>query len=337
MADIFQGNALPSTTSTTQTQQTAPDYYNNYLQNISDLGQQAVQGAGVAGFSPLQQQALQMAPQTAFAGSSTLGQASGALNNAANTTSPDVVNNYLNPYTSNVVDEMGRLTQRNIQENIMPELNASAVASGNFGSQRQGNIAGQTLRDIQADLIGRQYGALNTGYNTATTAAQNDLNRQLQSGQAMTQLGGEQNAIGTGGLNTMFNLGAKEQQLGQSMLDKPMSVATDYSKLMNMNNIPTGDTRQTTAPGQAGNFGLSPVNQISSLAALLKAYQSGQAPNVNANGTVSAGNATVAGSGGAAPMRRGGPVRMKKGGIPPHAAYHDGKGNLYDKDGYLVG
>ena len=334
MADIFQGNALPSTTSTTQTQQTAPDYYNNYLQNISDLGQQAVQGAGVAGFSPLQQQALQMAPQTAFAGSSTLGQASGALSNAANTTSPDVVNNYLNPYTSNVVDEMGRLTQRNIQENIMPELNASAVASGNFGSQRQGNIAGQTLRDIQADLIGRQYGALNTGYNTATTAAQNDLTRQLQSGQAMTQLGAEQNAVGSGGLNTMFNLGAKEQQLGQTMLDKPMTVATDYSKLMNMANIPTGDTRQTTAPGTAGNFGLSPVNQISSLAALLKAYQSGQAPSVNANGTVSAGNASVAGSGG---MRRGGPVRMKKGGIPPHAAYHDGKGNLYDKDGYLVG
>jgi hypothetical protein len=59
MADLFQGAALPDVTTTTQSQDTAPQFYTDYLQDIANLGQSAVQQGGVAGFSPLQQQALQ--------------------------------------------------------------------------------------------------------------------------------------------------------------------------------------------------------------------------------------------------------------------------------------
>ena len=41
MADLFQGDVLPSTVTTTQSQVTAPDFYNQYLQDIANLGQQA--------------------------------------------------------------------------------------------------------------------------------------------------------------------------------------------------------------------------------------------------------------------------------------------------------
>ena len=54
MPDLFQGAPLPSTITTQQTQDTAPEFYTNYLQDIANLGQQGVAASGVAGFSPLQ-------------------------------------------------------------------------------------------------------------------------------------------------------------------------------------------------------------------------------------------------------------------------------------------
>ena len=228
MADLFQGDVLPSTVTTTQSQVTAPDFYNQYLQDIANLGQQAVQSAGVAGFSPLQQQALSMAPQLSFAGSGTLGQAATLAGDASTTAAPDIVQAYMNPYQKNVVDEMGRLTQRNVQENVMPMLGSAAVGSGQFGSQRQAQVTGQTLRDIQANLLGQQYGALQTGYDTATKAAQTDLTRELQGAQALENIGQQQYAVGSGGLQTLYGLGSKEQDRKSTRLN---SSHTDISRM----------------------------------------------------------------------------------------------------------
>jgi len=43
MAGLFQGDPLPAITKTTESQQTAPEFYTNYLQDIANLGQNAVQ------------------------------------------------------------------------------------------------------------------------------------------------------------------------------------------------------------------------------------------------------------------------------------------------------
>jgi len=332
MADLFQGSALPDITETTQKEQTAPQFYTDYLQDIANLGQSAVQQGGVAGFSPLQQQALQMAPNLAFSGTGSLGQASQMLTGAGGTAAPEIVQGYMNPYTSNVVDEMGRLTQRNVNENILPALGGAGVGTGQFGSQRQQQITGNTLRDIQSDLLGRQYTALNTGYDTATKNAQIDLARQLSAGQGLTTLGQEQYQTGTGGLNTLFNMGANEQKLGQATLDYPMIQAQNYAKLMAGQNIPTGSITQTTGPGTQGQYGLSPAQQIASLGSILASY----------TGNTDAVNAIKAGVGVLPTKAEGGAVMMANGGslqssIPSEAAYHDGQGNYYDEHGYLVG
>jgi len=334
MADLFQGSALPDITETTQKEQTAPQFYTDYLQDIANLGQSAVQQGGVAGFSPLQQQALQMAPNLAFSGTGSLGQASQMFTGAGGTATPEIVQGYMNPYTSNVVDEMGRLTQRNVNENILPALGGAGVGTGQFGSQRQQQITGNTLRDIQSDLLGRQYTALNTGYDTATKNAQADLQRQLQAGQGLTQLGQEQYQTGTGGLNTLFNMGANEQKLGQATLDYPMIQAQNYAKLMTGQNIPTGSITQTTGPGTQGQYGLSPAQQIASLGSILASYTG----NTDAVNAIKAGTDVLPGKkvagGGAVMMANGGSLQSS---MPSEAAYHDGQGNYYDEHGYLVG
>jgi hypothetical protein len=167
MADIFQGDVLPSITSTAQAQTTAPEFYTNYLQDVANLGQAGVQMGGVAGMSPLQQQALSMAPQASFAGLGTMGMGADLAAQSGTTTAPQMVGQYMNPYTQNVVEEMGRLQGRQINENLLPAMQGAAGGMGQFGSQRQFNATGNMLRDMQSNLIGQQYGALNTGLRMA--------------------------------------------------------------------------------------------------------------------------------------------------------------------------
>ncbi len=269
MADMFQGEPLPAITSTAQTQQVAPEFYTNYLQDIANLGMAGITGGGVAGLSPLQQQALSMAPEAAFAGLGTMGTGAELATRAGATTAPQVVADYMNPYTKSVVDEMARLQQQNVQRSILPALQSIGVGSGGYGSQRQIQVGGQTLSDLQRNLLGQQTKALQEGYTQALGASQADLQRQMQSGQVLGGLGSQQQTAATTGLGTLSTLGGQEQALAQRMLDYPMTAASQYSQLLRGLNIPTGSTEQKT--GSSAYSG-SPLAQISGLLATLGAF-----------------------------------------------------------------
>lgn len=338
MAGLFQGDPLPPLTKTTEAQQTAPEFYTNYLQDIANLGQNAVQQGGVAGFSPLQQQAFQMAPDVAFAGQGSLGAASQLMGQAGSTTVPDVIADYMNPYTSSVVDEMGRLSNRNVQENIMPNLGAAAVSSGQFGSRRQEQVTGQSLRDIQADLMGKQTQALQQGYTNAGMQAQADLSRTLQAGQGFENLGQEQQRLGTAGLKTMSDYGAQQQAQGQKLLDYPMAQTQQFAKLLQNYSMPMGTTTQAT--GSDG-YSTSPLAQITGLGSLIGSMfpsDSIKAQTAAAEADAAYKRSLTKADGGSVNMADGGGVRLAGGGMAPSGAeYHDGEGNFYDVDGYLLG
>jgi hypothetical protein len=319
MADMFQGDPLPATVTTTQEQQTTPEFYTNYLQDIANLGQAGVEMGGVAGLSPLQQQALNMAPDAAFSGMGTMGAGAELTNFAGTTAAPDIIGNYMNPYQSHVVDEMARLQQRNIKENMMPAIKGAAGSMGSFGSSRQFNATGNMLRDMQADLVGKQYGALNTGYQNAMTGAQNDLTRSLQAGESLGTIGTKQSQGAKSGLDQLMTLGGVEQQLGQKILDDPMAKATAFSQLMKGYNIPTGLTKQTT--GSTG-YSNSPLAQVSSLLTALQGFTGTNAKDGGAITSYARGGQAIAPTGNAP---------------PPSAVYTDGEGNYYDAQGYLIG
>jgi len=272
MADVFQGAPLPTITTTEQKQQVLPEFYTNYLQDIANIGTGAIQQGGVAGFSPLQQQAFQMAPQAAFSGAQTAGDAASLLGAAGTTAAPSMVGAYMNPYTTNVVDEMARLQNQNIQRSVLPALRGAGVGSGSFGSTRQANVTGQSLADMQRNLLGKQYEALYSGYGDAMKAAQTDLNRQMQAGQGLGNVAQQQYAIGTGGLKTLEELGGQQQALGQRQLDYPMIQAQNLAKLFQGLNVPSGETLQKVGPGQQGQYSLSPLSQISGLLTGLGAF-----------------------------------------------------------------
>jgi len=325
MADILQGDLLPSAITTAQSQITAPEFYTNYLQDIANLGQAGVQGGGVAGFSPLQQQAMSMAPQASFAGLGTMGAGADLAAQSGTTGANQIVGNYMNPYTQNVVNEMGRLQGRQINENLLPAMQGAAGGMGGFGSQRQFNATGNMLRDMQSNLMGQQYGALNTGYSNAMTAAQADLNRQMQAGQTLGGLGSQQQQAATSGMKNLYDLGSQEQALGQRQLDYPMTQAQNYSKLLQGYQIPTGETKQTV--GSTG-YTNSPLSQLTGLMAALGSFVNPSTTTVTPAQVVPKKEA------------EGGLIRSEapsaSSNIPANAAYHDGQGNFYDASGNLV-
>lgn len=335
MAGLFQGDPLPALTTTTESQQVAPEFYTNYLQDIANLGQNAITQGGIAGFSPLQQQALSMAPNVAFSGAGSLGAASQLLGEAGATTAPDVIGNYLNPYTQAVVGEMGRLQQRNIRENVLPNLAGAAIGTGQFGSRRQQQITGQTLRDLQADLIGKQLGALQSGYTEAGKMAQTDLERALNAGRSFTTLGQEQQQLGTTGLKTLYDYGAQEQALGQKMLDLPMAQTQAFAKLLQGYQMPTGSVQQVT--GSQG-YSNSPLAQIAGLLTGLGSFLRTTPPTQKDGGVIRKAKGGLMKPPMAA-THRGQGKKFKRGGYADGGqaiAYTDGNGNIYDTDGNLV-
>ena len=323
---MFQGSPLENITTVKTSQDVAPQYLTDYQQDIINLGKNAVQQGGVAGLSPLTQQAMNMAPQVAFAGATSAGTGQDLLTQAGYTGSNQIVENYMNPYTKNVVEEMARLSGKNQRENIMPALDAGSIATGNFGSGRMANVQGQTLADIQAALTGQQYGALSKGYTDAMSAASNDLNRGVQAGSALNNTAQIQNAIGTSGLKSMADLGGLAQTNEQAKLDYPMAQASKFSQLMQNQTVPTGKMSSDTAPGSAGQYGMSGLQEMIALYAL---YQAMNTPGYDASKLVGLANTNKA--------AKGGSITSTGSEVPEGAVFYDEDGNFYDAEGNQIG
>lgn len=216
-----------------------PAWYQQYLQNIAGAGvslanSQAnmdIPAQSVAGFNSDQLQSMgqvrdaqgnwkpYLGAATDTATQMTPGatqyaqQAQNAVAGPAQSWDTATANKYMSPYTQGVVDNIQRLGLRNLNENLIPGVQDQFLGAGQFGSTRNADILGRTVRDASTDINGQVANALNQGYTNAQTAFTSDANRQQQQqqmqGSAAIQGG---NLVGTAAQNQVQALGA----LGQS-------------------------------------------------------------------------------------------------------------------------
>jgi hypothetical protein len=189
----------------------------------------------------------------------------------------------MSPYTTNVVDEMARLQQQNIQRNLMPQLKAGFVGTGGLGSTRYANAMGQTLADMQSNLTGQQFGALNTGYNAAVTAAMNNAQLQNQAARTQGDLATSEQTLGLTGAGALTKAGTEQQLYNQSLIDAPLKTATNVAGLMRGYTVPGGSTTATTGPMQTSYYQGSPLAQTLGLASSI-ASGFGSSPVLDAQG-----------------------------------------------------
>ena len=277
MADIFQGSVAPDVNTTRTTGSVAPQYYTDYLSKIAQAGGTALGKPAeqmVAPLTALQQQGYGAIPGAAEAYKPGLGAAQETAATAAQGITPEAIQGFMNPYTSNVVDEMARWQQKNVQRNLMPTLKAGFVGTGGLGGQRYANALGQTTADLQSNLTGQQFGALSQGYKDALQAAYNQASLQNQVAQTQGTLAGQEQTLGLTGAGAMTKGGAEQQAYQQSLIDAPLKTAANTAALMKGYTVPTTTTETFKGP-IAGVYGASPLSQLTGLGALVGSGLSG--------------------------------------------------------------
>lgn len=265
---LTQGSALPNITTTQGQTTTAPSWYTDYLSNLAGQSTSAAGGAQFVGATPLQQQAYQQVAQNVGSYQPTLTAATNMVTGAGTTTAPDVVANYMSPYMQQVVNQIGALGQRGIQQNLAPGATAGAVGSGQFGSKRGAEVLGQTLSSANQNILGQQSQALNTGYQNAISAAQTDLNRQLGAGQQLGNLAQQTQTQNLADVNALSTLGAQQQQIAQAKELFPLQTLGMSAQNLRGYSIPTSVSSSYTGP-IPGAYSASPLQQIAGLGAIL--------------------------------------------------------------------
>jgi hypothetical protein len=223
-----------------------------------------------------------------------------------------LVGDYMNPYTSNVVDQIRLANQQNIAQNLSPAITSGAVGSGQFGSARGANALALGISNANIGALGEQSKALQSGYAQALAAAQQQRANQLNAGQTagtlqnqfntnqvtagqvagntaaqeaaartaaatgQINLGQQQQQSGLADVNALSTLGQQQQTIAQNQQLFPLDVAAKQMAALSGAQIPT-----TTMQTMTG----SPLSAIAGLGAL-----AGGMFSKNASGTSVAGN-----------------------------------------------
>tara|TARA_R110000868_G_scaffold114309_3_gene306295 strand:+ start:923 stop:2035 length:1113 start_codon:yes stop_codon:yes gene_type:complete len=267
---LSQGKPLPDVNTTTSQTTDAPAEYDTYLSDLAKSGTTAMgldPTKMVAGFDALQTEGIKDAQTAADSYSTGLKSATDTADTVAKGVGSSEINNFMNPYTSGVVDEMGRLTNQNIQRNIIPGLKGAFVNTGSLGSQRFANATGQTLADLQSTLTGQQTGALQKGYSDAVNYALQNAGLLNTAANTQGNLAKMTQDLGLTGANAKINAGALEQKQKQAVIDAPLKTATNASNLLRGLTIPTSTTQKYTGP-MPGAYSASPLQQIVGMASL---------------------------------------------------------------------
>jgi len=335
MADLTQSYGTTATTT--------PQFYTDYLNNVAARGTAGANAAQYVGASPLQQQAFtdvaknqgNYQPSLTAAGQNYGAAANTDITGAANpylqagtqtsgltqanpyltagtSSAAPLVGDYMNPYTSGVVDQIRLANQQNIAQNLSPAITSGAVGSGQFGSARGANALALGISNADIGALGLQNQALQTGYQNALAAAQQQRANQLNAGQTagtlqnqfntnqvtagqiagntaaqeaaartaaatgQLNLGQQQQQSGLADVNALSTLGGQQQTIAQNQQLFPLDVAAKQMAALSGAQIPT--TTVTTATG-------SPLSAIAGLGAL-----AGGLFSKNASGTSAAGN-----------------------------------------------
>lgn len=185
-------------------------------------------------------------------------QAAGLATSAAAPIGPNQINQYLNPYTQQVVNATeAQFNNQNAQQ--QQQVLGNAALQGALGGDRtavaQANLAGQQQL-AQAPVIAGLY---NQGYNTATQTALAEQQAQAQGAYSLGNLGVAGQQAGLTGAGAQIQAGTLEQQT-QQQYDAAlynqfmMQQAFPYQQTQWLAGVDTGvgsqmgGTSQTTGP-----------------------------------------------------------------------------------------
>ena len=225
LAQSNVGSYEPMTRSAEQAFNNAMGYYAGLTSGMDPALAARLQGITTAG-EPLYGLAQQMGTTAAGAPLAGVGadlyRQAGDLYTTGGQFDPGSIGTYLNPYLSGVVEEIGRLGQERLEQQMLPALTGQFSSLGQFGSARQAAMLADAAKQSQREVLGTQSTALNTAYNQAMQDYLNWAQRQQSAAQGLTGLGAQQyqqllgqSQLGMQGAGLMRDIGAQQAQQQQ--------------------------------------------------------------------------------------------------------------------------
>lgn len=254
MSSLLFGDTLPSQTTgnLTTTNDALPDWYQAYTRGLAAKAD-AVSNMPYTGYTQPRIEgfnATQLGAQNDILGNAgawegdvstaenSLGGnlgglgtvASDAFNRANGANFASDIGTYMSPYTTGVVDELARLGNKNLFDNVLPGVNSTFAGTGQFGSTRNADFTNRAITQNQQEILGAQSKALDTGFNAAAANFFADKTGNTQLGQAsgtygnqaaqmLGGLGQSRATLGLADANAANIVGGVQQEQAQKGLD----------------------------------------------------------------------------------------------------------------------
>ena len=289
---LFQNSAPEAWTSPSYSNASAPEWWQAAAQGligrasqIAGQGYQQYSGPRIAGFDPLQQDAMARSTQYTGNVNNALNSATSLTSGAGNLFNQNDFNQFMSPYTSGVVDRIAQLGQRNLSENLLPAVNDTFIKAGQFGSRRNADFTRNAIRDANESIMGQQATALENAQRDAMSNYQSAQGRQLAAGQqmgALASLMGNENRNQLGFQNAMGAQGQAMQQQNLDLARSDFENQTNFpmQQLAFLNSIIRGYNPGTTT---TTSYGVTPTNSgtnpLNSIAGLLRQWSGSGATN----------------------------------------------------------
>lgn len=261
----------------TTSQVILPEWYTTYAQNLLGRAMAASEEpykpygmARIAGFQPEQEQAFSAFKSNMGSYQPYISAATEGLQQGTQSfTAPGVAQQYMNPYTQNVVAGIGSTAARNLSENILPQINRTFVGGGTFGGSRSQEFMNRAVRDTQAAALAEQNKALQAGYESGMGQFNTEANRRITASPYMAALGEQLQTQQQKDVAGLEMIGSQRQGLAQRSADlayQDFMAQRDYpftqlQKVASVGGTPSG-TGQTTVDTKPGPSTLSQVGGV---------------------------------------------------------------------------
>ena len=230
LASIFAGQPVPGQPTGTDTNTSFPLWQQQQVYGIGN----AAYNLAAQPYSPYpgQQVATPSAPtlEAQQLAQSNVGNYGGALSQAMNLTGQasqpigaQQIDQYLNPYTQNVIGGLQQAANTNLIQNQLPAIQSQFVGAGQAASPQQMQAANNALYQSNQALDQSTSQALQSGYQGALSAAQQEQSMQQTTGAQFGQLGALTQQLGAGDVGQLAAAGQTEDTYNQANINAAMN------------------------------------------------------------------------------------------------------------------
>jgi hypothetical protein len=230
LSSFLSGQVVPPQPTGSDTTSSFPLWLQDYTYNLANsAGNLASQnytpfpGQQVATPSAATQQSWNMATNSVGNYQPALNQAGALTQAASQPIGASQIQQYMNPYTSNVVGALQQAANTNLTQNQLPAIQSQFVGAGQAASPQQMQAANNALYQSNQALDQSTAGALQQGYQGALGTALQEQQMQQTTGAQMGQIGAITQQLGAAQTGEVAAAGQAQDLTNQSNINAAMN------------------------------------------------------------------------------------------------------------------